>query len=504
MNITYNNLTNPSDTISFIGFPNIIKIEETNSGTKARLVIMIKNLNNVVLPEYTFTINGQIMTSTMDISAATGNKFYLTRENTEENRMTVAYKMMECLRNLPTLSINYDIYLEQNDSTEYSFDPSVVIEAKEIGTQFNFTDLGGTFWISGIATFGWVTPTSTSTLLKGKVNKIMLDVYKRNATEDKIGNEYYSKGQYVTTLAKEIFGDNVYFDMTPLLTSLAEYGTMSQINVYVSLVYDDKVLPLGTLKNIYFTTGYSVNQGLPFINKFNKLYLAQNVLRGTTKGTLNNTTLYVYEPHIDLSLFANTSISQTTIIINYINSARAVFASQSIPVYVNDSLNNLVLNLDSNNFNNAFFIDVVIEEVGTLRYNVIKPLKATDEIQRVYWTNSYGGTSFFDFTGSRSETRKTKVDYYQKNLFNFYDEDTVELNKVYNKTITITVSLTSHNIEKDGTWIFFDMQNSKNAWTYVNNKKYFITITDLKVTESSVNDIYTAQIEYEYSMADTF
>ena len=47
------------------------------------------------------------------------------------------------------------------------------------------------------------------------------------------------------------------------------------------------------------------------------------------------------------------------------------------------------------------------------------------------------------------------------------------------------------------------MQNSSNAWTYVNNKKYFITITDLKIKESNVNDIYVATIEYTYSLPDT-
>ena len=163
-----------------------------------------------------------------------------------------------------------------------------------------------------------------------------------------------------------------------------------------------------------------------------------------------------------------------------------------------------VISLNQTLLNQSFYIDIVIPGVGTLRYNVIKPLKATDEIQRVYWTNSYGGISFFDFTGARTETRKTKVDYYQQNLFDYYDKDTAQLNKVYNKDVTITVSLSTHSIEKDGTWQFFDLQNSSNAWTYVNGKKYFITITDLKITESQVNDIYTATVEYEYSMGDTF
>ena len=35
------------------------------------------------------------------------------------------------------------------------------------------------------------------------------------------------------------------------------------------------------------------------------------------------------------------------------------------------------ITLDSQYFNNAYYIDLVIPEVGTLRYNVIKPIDAT-------------------------------------------------------------------------------------------------------------------------------
>lgn len=249
-----------------------------------------------------------------------------------------------------------------------------------------------------------------------------------------------------------------------------------------------------------------VNQGLNYIN-VPSTQLAQNVYRGTNKPQLNNTVLYVYQPSVQFTLyvpFPNNTAQTANFQVNYINSANVAIKSTTTSIYLTNSMTSPIIPLDQSLLNQSFYIDIVIPDVGTLRYNVIKPLKATDEIQRVYWTNSYGGVSFFDFTGTRTETRKTKVDYYQQNLFDYYDKDTAQLNKVYNKDVSITVSLSTHSIEKDGTWQFFDLQNSSNAWTYVNGKKYFITITDLKITESQVNDIYTATVEYEYSMGDTF
>ena len=78
------------------------------------------------------------------------------------------------------------------------------------------------------------------------------------------------------------------------------------------------------------------------------------------------------------------------------------------------------------------------------------------------------------------------------------------MTKIYSKDVKITVTLTTHNIVKDGTWQLFDLQNSYNAWTTVNEKEYAIHITDIQVDETDVSGIYTAQIKYEYSMGDTF
>lgn len=340
------------------------------------------------------------------------------------------------------------------------------------------------------------------------MNKVLVEVYQVNnpSTQDKIGNTTYQMGTYLTTLTKEAFGEEVSFDLSPLFSAITDYDTLSEVNLYIYIMNDNILTLAGIMKDIYFTTGYMVNQGLNYIN-VPSTQLAQNVSRGSTKPQLNNTVLYVYQPSVQFTLyvpFPSNTAQAANFQVNYINSANVAIKSTTTTLYLTNSMTSPVIPLDQTLLNQSFYIDVVIPDVGTLRYNVIKPLKATDEIQRIYWTNSYGGISFFDFTGTRTETRKTKVDYYQQNLFDYYDKDTAQLNKVYNKDVSITVSLSTHSIEKDGTWQFFDLQNSSNAWTYVNGKKYFITITDLKITESQVNDIYTATVEYEYSMGDTF
>ena len=504
MRITYNGMTDAKNTVSFTRLPNILKIKENNNGTPASATITISDLSRVTsTKEYTLIINGVKLISTLSLVNAGGNKFYLSNSNSDKT--IVAYKLVETLRGLSTLPLNYDITLAT--ASDGTLSPVITIMAKNNGMQFDL-NIEGTLIDNNIATVSFTSGTSSSNLLKGIINKVLVEVYQVDnpSTQDKIGSTTYQMGTYLTTLTKEAFGEEVSFDLSPLFSAITDYDTLSEVNLYIYIMNDNTLTLAGIMKDIYFTTGYMVNQGVNYL-PVPSTQLAQNVYRGTNKSTINNTILYVYQPTIQFTLyvpFATPAAKTINLKVYYINSANIPIKTTTTSYYIVKSMVSPVINLDQELFNRSFYIDVEIPDVGKLRYNVIKPLKATDEIQRVYWTNSYGGISFFDFTGTRTETRKTKVDYYQQNLFDYYDKDSAQLNKVYNKDVSITVSLSTHSIEKDGTWQFFDLQNSSNAWTYVNGKKYFITITDLKITESQVNNIYTATVEYEYSMGDTF
>ena len=153
--------------------------------------------------------------------------------------------------------------------------------------------------------------------------------------------------------------------------------------------------------------------------------------------------------------------------------------------------------------NDIFFVDVVIPGIGTIEYNVIKPLRGTSYSQRVWWRNSYGGVSFFDFTGEREESRESSMETYQKALFDYYDDNINELDKVYSIDNTITVSMKSHLISNDGKWHFNDLGNSKDVWTRINGQTYKILITNVQVKETDNEGVYEATIKYRYSQPET-
>ena len=187
-------------------------------------------------------------------------------------------------------------------------------------------------------------------------------------------------GNYLTTLTKEAWGEEVSFDLSPLLSSITDYGTLSEINLYIYIMNNDTLALAGIMKDIYFTTGYMVNQGVNYL-PVPSTQLAQNVSRGSTKSQLNNTILYVYQPSIQFTLYVPFPSNTAQVVnfqVNYINSANVAIKSTTASAYLTNSMTSPVISFDQTLLNKSFYIDIVIPGVGTLRYNVIKPLKATD------------------------------------------------------------------------------------------------------------------------------
>ena len=85
-------------------------------------------------------------------------------------------------------------------------------------------------------------------------------------------------------------------------------------------------------------------------------------------------TLYTYLPSIPLGIYA---ASELSIGVNYLDSNKEEFRNEAYNFTVPNHYGYHEITLDSQYFNNAYYIDLVIPEVGTLRYNVIKPIDAT-------------------------------------------------------------------------------------------------------------------------------
>ena len=136
-----------------------------------------------------------------------------------------------------------------------------------------------------------------------------------------------------------------------------------------------------------------VNQGEKFLNTYPMF--AQNVSRGTSSPS--KMVLYTYLSTIPVTIYSDDVVE--TVNITYYDSSLQQIGTGFSNVNIYNGIGQSDIALNSNLFNSAYYVDLSLENGQIIRYNVIKPVDANSRCQRVYYHNSYGGVSFFDFTG---------------------------------------------------------------------------------------------------------
>lgn len=460
--IIYNGLTNPTNLITFSDIPNILKVSDTNTGTYATITITVGNGTVTPTSDGEYYINMFGNTITNALSPQTLNKSFYIAPSAQS---TAAY-IARALRNCSNIVANFSINHTSN---------TIVLKAYDFGvklSEFNFS-----------TNLSIVTETHTDGTSSSSLDRALIDV------------NMYVNGDYVTTLEKNFYDGEVAFNLSPFLTTISEVGKTVPYSMTITSLKDGVYGEVGVIGTNNASVGYMVNQGQKYLIPSN-ITFAQNVMRNGKQMTL-----YVYEPTINLSCYM--TVNTRLLTIKYLDSAYNEISTQKERIVKRDSLlKDVEIELNAENFNQAFYIDVFYDENNYFRYTVIKPIKATEDVQRVYWRNSYGGVSFFDFTGQRSETRDVEIKTYEKSIFDYYESTENVQKKIYNNEVEYEVTLTSHLIDKDGKYIFNDILQSTKVWTVVNGQTYDIIIKSVDADEVQ-NDVYKMTLKYNYSQNTT-
>lgn len=473
MNITYNNLSSPSNILTFTEIPNILKISENVTGTKCTIQFSMSNgLRQTVSADsqYYITLFGETITNVMAPESANNKRFYIS-DDAESTAMSIA----RALRNCGSLNADFDIF--GNGGT-------VEIIAKTIGnkiTTANYLQRN----IPGDKMGVSVQDGSSTSILFN--SKIQVDVY--NSNEASVNN-------FITTLEKNWYGDECAFDMSPVLSTFSEYGQTQPYTFVLNVFRDNgEWQNQGTVSG-NTTIGYHANQS----DKYKYAQGAQMLLN-KNRGTNGTMILYTYNNVIPYSVLCgidtggwNVKVSVKDSAFNEVYSYASTSRRTSSNMIIDTSAT-----IPQTAMTSGYYVDITIG-TQTTRFNIIKPLKATEYYQRILWRNEYGGISFFDFTGSRSESDSVDIETYEKNIFDYHDNNEFERKMIYKNDYKKSVSLTSHLLEEDGKWIFNSLMRSKKVWTTINGKTYYIIPKSIDVQEDQTyNNIYTAKLTYEYS-----
>lgn len=483
MELLFNGLSNPSNIVCLTDIPNIVKLADEDYGTYAQVqMIFDGTLKDETYSDgqWQITIMGNTITNVMNYQNAVGRTFYVSQEGGG-----TAASVAKALRNCPTIFSTFKI---NNDLT------TVYLKAREkgsiIGNNFITTNISDQY-------FEYHATDGTSTT---ELTNALIDV-------DVIGQDENGDDDYITTLEKTFANGVAAFNISPVLTTMAELGKAKPFKLQISKLKNGEYTIISTIRDNFVSVGFKCNQGGNYIPLADgSLTLAQNVLRGNsaTGDETNKMPLYVAEPTIPISFYAK-NMGGMNITIDYLDSAFNITHTDETTWRNSDSsriLKDHVIELDGRYFYTAHYVDVSLGGQYKLRYQVIKPLNASGYSYRIYWRNEYNGISFYDFTGDRTETREIDNDTYRKQLFDYYDTTENELELIYNNDVEYEVTLESHLFINDGKYIFNSLAQSPYVWTMVNNELYAIIITSVSCEEQE-EGIYKATIRYKYSQPTT-
>lgn len=473
MNITYNNLSSPSNILTFTEIPNILKISENVTGNKCTIQFSMNNgLRQTVSADsqYYITLFGETITNVMSPENAKNKRFYIS-----DDRVSTAMSIARAFRNCGSLNADFDIF---------GVNGVVEIIAKTIGSKITTANYLQRNISNNYMSVSVQDGDAFSVLFNSKID---IDVYDSASA---------NTSNYVTTLEKNWYGDECAFDVSPVLSTFSEYGQTKPYTFVINIFREDGEWQNQGAISGNTTVGYHANQS-------DKYKYAQGVqmLLNKNRGSSGTMTLYTYNNVIPYSVLCGIDTAGWSVTVSVKDSAFNELYSNTTTGQRTTS--NMIIDtnvaIPQTAITNGYYVDLTVG-TETTRFNIIKPLKATEYYQRILWRNEYGGISFFDFTGARSESDSVDIETYEKNIFDYHNNDEFERKRIYLNDYKKAVTLTSHLMEEDGKWIFNSLMRSKKVWTTVNGKTYYIIPKSIDVAEDQTyNNIYTAKLQYEYS-----
>jgi len=471
--ITYNGESSPVKMVTFTEVPNILKVSEYIYGDKATIELTFDSgLYSTVSADsqYYITILGDSVTNVMSAKNNNNKRFFISIDE-DSTAMNVARAMRCC----PAITAEFDVIHTGS---------GVYLLAKTIGSKWStlsnilMTNIPNTY-MTVSATSG----TSSSVYYNSKID---VDVYSGDTSD-------YSN--YITTVEKNFYGDECAFDMSPILETMSEYGITKPYAFSLQLIREDgEWQHIGDVSG-YTAIGFQANQSDNFLYADGASYLG-NVDRGS-EGKMK---LYTYDNTILYSVLGGSARwNETLIVKNSIGEELYSSGTTGSHPYGSNYIHDGGKEIPPQYMQLGNYVELKIGN-DVVRFDIINPLNASEYFQRIVWRNEYGGLSFFDFTGARTESDDVETETYEKNIFDYYDANEFEKKKVYSIDYSKTVSLKSHLMEEDGKYIFNSLMRSKKVWTVVNGKTYYIIPKSISIEEDNTyNGIYVAKFTYEYS-----
>ena len=364
MDITLNGIKR-SGLVIFDRVPNIVEFTGLGgTGSGAQLGIRL----SAVTPAdgYVLTINGETVTSVVSQSDASARQF-----GTDCSNVGLANNICRALRSIPSLVSSYSITFT---NTGY-----VILDAYGKGSSTEIT------YSSDIpdVEFEYIAPTAAASVAEANL------VVSR------------SNPSVTAYLRKVPVGDTCRFDLTPALASMAD--EWESVPVTVSSYVSD---PDGDVTSLYTFNENLVmghhTKGQPDFTT--NPFIAQNMKGGAPdRDVYNSVVLYALQGSDVFVPWCNGSAGTVTVSYAVYDSAFGTVSSGTASAtFTAGGISGFTVPSSATTSSDAWYLSVTMPDDSVVRYNLIRSGMSSSCV-RIWWRNSMGGKSFFDFTGERSE-----------------------------------------------------------------------------------------------------
>lgn len=451
MEVLLNN-QNQNGIYVFDSQPNIITFSEGDyTGTPARLTItcpdgMTQGDFGVVIE-----INGEQIESCYSQSEATARRFAIS-----DTGLTTANNICTALRSVSSLVTDYDIYFGRDRYGQ----GLVTVIAKQLAG-FNLT---------GSCTNPYIEINTVQSTLPVSARKASVQLS--------------SQSRYVATLDKTICSSSTNFDISPVLSSLADYGKVADVIMDTWTSDVDGNVATGRTYNFNVIKGYHLPE--------QPLFLTGSTLLQNVQGTL-----YIGAGQPLKFSWLSTTSGDIRIDFTLYSSAWEILYRDTYELEdAGQGIIDIEIPLASVMTDEVFYVSPKLPDDTIINYSVIRPSRMSEGMVRVEWRNSMGGVSFFDFTGQQTEKNGLDFDEYRDegSAYGYYSSEKRYDRLTRNRSNDKEYTLQSHLLKKGSIGIFDDLALSDNVW--IGDER--IIVTNVEVTEQN-NDVYLGKITYKKS-----
>lgn len=448
MTITLNSQSNNGIYV-FSDQPNVLRFENDNYPTSnpSRLFIDCPDYLDSGLVGEVIEINGEQITSVAVQSDAGVRQFAISQVG-----LTTANSICNALRSISSLLSNYDIYF-----SKVSNGGRVTLVARQtVG-----------FQLTGSSTYQYIEITTIDSEDTGVARKASVNVA--------------SNSKYLTTLEKVVCSPITNFDVSPVISSVVDYGEVAQVVLTPWTSDENLTVTTGRTFNISVIKGYHT-EGQP-------LYLTGSTVLQNVQGTL----YIAANGRLEFG-YLNTTSSEVSCTVITLDSAFNEIDSDNFD-FSGEGIVDCSFDISGILTDDAFYVDVDVD--GTLlRYNIIRPSRLSEGVTRVHFRNGMGGISFADMTGKQSKKNTISYETYrdEHSSYGFYD-DGMKYDRIKRSTNNdVKYTLRSHILKKDALHLFEDMALSQRVWI----GEQMIIVTDIRYNEQNGGN-YIVEVDYELS-----